>query len=166
MHLLRPTEVTSVACCRICGAANIRLCHNVEFYFGYAWSIYDCLDCGCRFTKHDAATYDFLYSEESSCYARYSIQADKCKSLFDRGDLAGLRTELSQSAKYRFIIDGMDGLTSSGRILELGCSRGHLTSYFILAGRSITGVDVSPTAIRAAVADFGEHFVPAGHPAI
>src|SRR5712671_1036711 len=143
----------SIPGCRICGANNVKYCDNVEFYVGYAWPIYDCGNCGCRFTSHDAATYDFLYSEKSSCYNRYAIQADACKRLFDRGDLAALRAELSQSSKYRFIIDEVDRAGSDVRILEIGSSRGHLTSYFILAGRAITGVDVSRTAVAAAVGD-------------
>jgi SAM-dependent methyltransferase len=152
--------------CRICGSEKITKRGDVEFYFGYAWPIYDCADCGCRFTRHDHATYDVLYSEQSSCYSRYTAQAQTCKALFDRGDLAGLRTALSESSKYRFIINEIDRAPAGTRILEIGSSRGHLTSYFILSGLDITGVDISPEAVTAARADFGEHFVRAGDPSI
>jgi SAM-dependent methyltransferase len=155
-------EGTRLTCCRICKAENVKYCGDVEFYFGYAWSIYECGDCGCRFTSHDASTYDLLYSERSSCYSRYAIQADRCKLLFDRGDLAGLRAELSQASKYRFIIDEIERMPMHVRLVEFGSSRGHLTSYFILAGRRIVGIDVSPTAVAAAVAAFGEYFVQPG----
>src|SRR5215475_7822054 len=101
-------STVSLSRCRICESDRVRVCENIEFYFGYAWKIYDCENCGCRFTAHDASTYEFLYSERSSCYNRYSIQADRCKDFFDRGDLAGLRAELSQSAKYKFIIEEID----------------------------------------------------------
>jgi SAM-dependent methyltransferase len=159
-------RTNGISCCRICGANSVKYCDTVEFYVGYAWPIYDCGNCGCRFTSHDGATYDFLYSEKSSCYNRYAIQADDCKRLFDRGDLAALRAELSQGSKYRFIIEEVDRAGPDVRILEIGSSRGHLTSYFILAGRAITGVDVSPTAVAASVAAFGEHFVQAEDPSI
>ena len=148
--------------CRICGSEKILKRGEVEFYFGYARSIYDCVDCGCRVTLHDSATYDLLYSEPSSCYMRYTDQAQTCKMLFDRGDVTGLRAALSEGSKYRFIIDEIDGGPAGARILEIGSSRGHLTSYFILAGLDITGVDISPTAVAAAKTDFGDHFVLAG----
>src|SRR5229473_5918972 len=104
-----------LTCCRVCAAENVKYCGEVEFYFGYAWPIYDCCDCGCRFTSHVGSTYDFLYSERSSCYSRYTIQADGCKLLFDRGDLAGLRAELSQASKYRLIIDEIERLPPQAR---------------------------------------------------
>jgi SAM-dependent methyltransferase len=152
--------------CRICGSERIAKRGEVEFYFGYAWPIYDCHECGCRFTRHDNAAYDLLYSEQSSCYRRYTGQAESCKRLFDLRDWAALRAELSQGSKYRFIIEEVDREPADARILEIGSSRGHLTSYFILAGRNITGVDVSARAVAAATAAFGDHFVEAGDPAI
>ena len=152
--------------CRICGSQRIVKRGIVEFYLGYAWPIYDCDDCGCRFTSHEDATYDLLYSEQSSCYSRYTNQAETCKRLFDRGDVARLKAELSQGSKYRFIIDQIASEPADARILEIGSSRGHLTSYFILAGRNITGVDISPKAVAAASVAFGDQFVRAGDPLV
>jgi SAM-dependent methyltransferase len=164
--LMGPAAKQCLLRCRICGSEEITKRGEVEFYFGYAWPIYDCEDCGCRFTLHDSSTYDLLYSEQSSCYSRYIGQAQICKTLFDRGDLAGLRASLSQGSKYRFIIDEIDREPANARMLEIGSSRGHLTSYFILSGRNITGVEVSPKAIAAAAAAFGDYFVRAEDPAI
>jgi SAM-dependent methyltransferase len=152
--------------CRICGSNGIRNLGNVEFYFGYAWPVYDCNDCGCRVTQYDSSTYDLLYSEQSSCYGRYAGQASTCKALFDRGDQAGLRDELSRGSKYRFIIDEIDREPADARILEIGSSLGHLTSYFILTRRRIAGVDISSKAVAAASAAFGDYFVQAGDPSI
>jgi SAM-dependent methyltransferase len=42
--------------------------------------------------------------------------------------------------------------------LEVGCARGFLTSYFILAGYDIIGVDVSTSAIDSARTNFGPRF--------
>jgi SAM-dependent methyltransferase len=77
-----------------------------------------------------------------------------------------LRAALSEGSKYRFIIDEVDRTPAGIRILEIGSSRGHLTSYFILTGRDIIGVDISPEAIATAKADFGDRFVLAGDPSI
>lgn len=160
------TTTDNLLRCRICGSDNITKRGKVEFYIGYAWPIYDCDDCRCRFTLHDNTTYDLLYSEKSSCYSRYTGQAETCKRLFDRGDLAGLRAALSEGSKYRFILDAIDREPAEARILEIGSSRGHLTSYFILAGRKIVGVDISPNAFKTAKANFGDYFVQAGDPSI
>jgi SAM-dependent methyltransferase len=153
--------------CRICSSERITKRADVEFYTGYAWPIYDCDDCGCAFTRHDDSTYDFLYSERSSCYSRYTEQAATCKALFDRGDRAGLRIALlEQGSKYRFIIDEIESEPGDARLLEIGSSRGHLTSYFILTGRDIIGADVAPNAVAAATAAFGDHFVQTGSPLV
>src|SRR5262249_35916678 len=93
-------------------------------------------------------------------------QAETCKRLFDRGDLAGLRAALSEGPKYRFVMDAIDREPADARILEIGSSRGHLTSYFILGGRKITGVDVSANAVAAASAAFGAYFVLVEDPLI
>jgi SAM-dependent methyltransferase len=169
MHEIRTPgsiEKSRLSRCRICGSERITKLGGVEFFFGYAWPIYDCEDCGCRFTLHDNSAYDLLYSEQSSCYSRYAAQAQTCKMLFDQGDVAGLRSALSEGSKYRFIIEEVDGAPADIRILEIGSSRGHLTSYFILSGLNITGVDVSPEAVATAKANFGDHFVQAGDPSI
>ena len=163
---LNAAEDLGLISCRICRSSAITKRGEVEFYFGYAWPIYDCSDCGCRFTLHDNSAYDLLYSEQSSCYSRYTSQAETCKRLFDRGDLAGLRSALSQGSKYRFIIDVLDREPVETRILEIGSSRGHLTSYFILAGWEIAGIEISPNAIATAKANFGDYFVQAGDPSI
>src|SRR5262249_8034028 len=76
------------------------------------------------------------------------------------------RAELSKGSKYQFIIDQIDREPTDARILEIGSSKGHLTSYFILTGRKITGVDISPKAVASASAAFGNHFVRAGVPSI
>jgi SAM-dependent methyltransferase len=152
--------------CRICGSKKIASRGVVEYYFDYAYPVYDCDDCGSRFTSHESSAYDLLYSERSSRYSHYWRQAETCKALFDRDDQAGLRAELSKTSKYRFIIEVIDRVPTDARILEIGSSRGHLTSYFILTRRRITGVDISSKALAAASGAFGEHFVRAGDPSI
>ena len=144
--------------CRICGAGGAEEIGEVEYYLGFAWPIYDCVRCGCRFTKHDESIYDWLHEQPQSIYALYRKLADTARQLFEKRNLQGLRNELSQSSKYKFIIESVERSPKSSRLLEIGCSRGQLTSYFILAGYDILGTDVSREAVNAARAAFGNFF--------
>jgi SAM-dependent methyltransferase len=126
----------------------------------------DCLVCGCRFTKHDESIYDWLHSKPASIYGLYRDLANKCKDLFDQGDLGGLKRELSKGPKYKFVIDALEGRSRSARLMEVGCGRGCLTSYFILSGCQIIGTDVSVVAISGARTAFGDHFFSADSPVI
>ena len=86
--------------------------------------------------------------------------------LFDQGDLAGLRGELSKIAKYKFVLESVEHQPKSIRLLEVGCSRGYLTSYFILSGYQVLGTDVSLDAIAGAKGAFGDYFISADSAAI
>lgn len=132
----------------------------------YAWPIYDCEACGCRFTRHDSTVYEKLHSEAGSCYTRYRDLLARCQTHFERRDLGALRAELCETSKYRFVIEELEKLPRDARILEMGCSRGHLAAYAILAGRTILAVDVSRDALDAATSAFGPHFALADSAAI
>jgi SAM-dependent methyltransferase len=70
-----------------------------------------------------------------------------------------LRDRLGRNPKNRFIIDSAEGGADPENILEMGCGRGYLTSYFIARGLHILGVDVAPSAVNWAKEAFGDHFV-------
>jgi len=145
--------------CRICGSPNANTIGEVEYYSGFAWPISDCPDCRCRFTRHDDTVYEYLHSTAGSTYGTYREIADKCKRSFREKDLSGLKRELSPVSKYKFIIESIERLQQkSSRLLEVGCSRGYLTSYFILAGFQITANDVSAEAVASAREAFGDYF--------
>src|SRR5262245_8869183 len=115
--------------CRICGSEVLSQRGELEFYAGWRTPIYDCDDCGCLFAQHDAGSYDILYAEKGSCYRRYSLIAESCARHFNKGDIRGLEEALGgESSRYRFVIDQLRSLPKQSRILEIGCSRGHLTS--------------------------------------
>jgi len=152
--------------CRICGAGSATQIGEVEYYKDFAWPIFDCASCGCRFTKHDDSTYEWLHRQAGSTYGLYRELLERYKPLFDRGDLVALGRELSHSSKYRFIVEAVNRSPKDAGILEVGCSRGYLTSYAILARRDVLGCDVSAEAVRAATAAFGNHFAEAGSPVI
>jgi len=151
--------------CRVCGSANITKLGKVEYYREISHEIYDCHDCGSRFTQHfDIA--ESLHANPNSGYGVYREIAQKIRKFFDAKDLNGLGTELSTLSKYKFIIDAIAPYRKDARILEVACSRGYLTSYFILAGRDIVGTDISKSAVDSANADFGNHFFTSNDPAI
>jgi SAM-dependent methyltransferase len=163
-----PTNLTRLQkiICRVCGAHNVNEIGEVEYYSGFPWKVFDCPACLCRFTCHDKSIYNWLHSHSASIYGIYRVLAEKSKCLFDKGDLIGLRRELSYSSKYKFVLDSVEQQSRDIRLLEAGCSRGYLTSYFILAGYEIIGADVSPDAIAEAKKAFGDRFVMADSAAI
>lgn len=152
--------------CRICGSPQVNAIGDVEYYSGFAWPVYDCSGCDARFTRHDETIYDALHSDAGSCYNVYRDLLERSSKAFKDRDLEGLKRELYQAAKYKFIIEEIEYWPQNSRLLEFGCARGCLTSYFILAGYQITGVDVSASAVKAATAAFGDHFVTEGDRAI
>jgi SAM-dependent methyltransferase len=140
---------------------------EVEYLKGFRWMVYDCEACGCRFTKHDEMAHDRLHQAGAIAYYEdYRRLAAECKACFGRRDAEGLREVLSASPKYKFVIDQLSPLPRDSRLLEIGCSRGYLTSWFILGGWDILGVDVSAEAIDSARMNFGEHFAMADAPEV
>jgi SAM-dependent methyltransferase len=156
----------SVSACRICGSAEVHAAGDVEYYAGFRCTIIDCDSCGCRFTEHQQDVYDWLYSHPASPYGIYREIGETVEMLFHNGDAAALRSELYNTPKYRFVLESIERSGCNGRILELGCSRGHLTSYFILNRFDITGSDTSHKAISDARTAFGDYFVHADSPLI
>jgi SAM-dependent methyltransferase len=73
---------------------------------------------------------------------------------------------LCATTKYKFVIESIERHPTDAKILEIGCSRGYLTSYFILAGYNVTGVDISAEAVAGAQESFGDFFLTADSPAV
>lgn len=143
----------------MCGQPNPRVAGVVEYFKGYAWTVHDCEACGSRFTAHDTSVYNVFHQAGSISYYRdYRDLAERCKTLFDAGDRDGLRAFLSETPKYRFVIDSVASAPATASLLEIGCSRGYLTSMLVLDGRNVLGVDVSAEAVDAAARAFGDHF--------
>ena len=160
------TEPAYFTRCRVCGSQNIRRAGIVEYYSGFAWPIYDCSDCQARFTRHDETIYDAMHSESGSVYNVYRCLLDESTKAFRGRDVHALKQILSRASKYKFIIDEVERGPRNARLLEIGCSRGYLTSYFILSGYQVTGVDISASAVESAREAFGDHFVLEGDPLI
>jgi SAM-dependent methyltransferase len=92
-------------------------------------------------------------------YAEYRSLAERARGHFDRGDLQALTGLLSGATKYRFILNQLERVPRGSRVLEIGCSRGYLAAYCILAGLDVLGVDASAEAVAGARAAFGDRFV-------
>jgi SAM-dependent methyltransferase len=152
--------------CRICGSKSFNEVGAVEYISGYDWAVYDCRGCGCRFTKHDESVYNLLHTGVVSYYAGYSDLADECRQMFGKGNTAGLRAKLCAASKYKFVLEEVERADRDAKLMEVGCSRGYLTSYFILAGHNVVGTDASPLAIEAARRAFGEHFFVRDSPVV
>lgn len=162
-----PSQISAIEMkCRVCASPVVTKVGSAQYYRGVDCDFYDCGGCGCRFAKHDRLGCETLHSERESYYGSYRELASKCSVLFDAGDLRGLKEELSQISKYRFVIDEIEGSEVNGNLLEVGCSRGYLTAYFILAGYRVLGADASPTALAGARQLFGNHFAPADSPTV
>jgi SAM-dependent methyltransferase len=163
--VIRSPRAAGRTACRVCGVEAATPVGEVEYLSGYAWTVFDCQVCGCRFTQHDSRIYGVLHASGAiSYYDDYRRIASECRRFFTRGDREGLKRFLSQTTKYRFIIDEVTREPTSSRLLEIGCSRGYLTSYFILEGRHVLGIDVSADAVHDAREAFGDHFALADLP--
>ena len=157
----------AAAICRVCGSTKVEPRGVIEYFVGYAWRVYDCHVCGCRYTRHDKSIYNQLHESGAiPSYGEYRDMAAIAKQFFDRKDLDGLRHYLSKTTKYRFIVDEIDRSPAGARLLEVGCSRGYLTSYAILGGRDVLGIDVSADAVESAKMTFGEHFALVDSPEV
>jgi SAM-dependent methyltransferase len=144
--------------CRVCKSSSVSDVGLVEYYAGFRWDVFDCRKCGCRFTQHDESVYNMLHTGVVSYYAGYSDLADECRRMFDEGNAAGLKTKLCRASKYKFVIEEVERVRRDANLMEIGCSRGYLTSYFILTGHNIVGTDASSLAIEGARRAFGENF--------
>jgi 2-polyprenyl-3-methyl-5-hydroxy-6-metoxy-1,4-benzoquinol methylase len=151
--------------CRVCGSANVNHLGRVQYYREISHEIYDCGDCRSRFTQHCEVA-ESMHANPNSGYGIYRDLAQKVKWLFDAKNLNGLRAELGTLSKYKFIINAVTPYPKDARFLEVACSRGYLTSYFILAGRDVIGTDISKSAVAAAKANFGSHFFTNNDPTI
>ena len=145
--------------CRVCEKVANQL-GTYSPYEDFEVKVYNCEFCGSRLAPHDSSVYDKLHQSASS-YSGHHVMAGECQKLFVEGKEVELRKLLSRVAKFKFIIDEVDALSSTSlRIMEAGCSSGSLGSWFILQGHNYMGIDVSEKAIEIAGNAFGvDNFV-------
>lgn len=145
--------------CRICKSKAIKKVGDFRPYIEYTYKVYDCNDCGCRYVWREQEVHESLHSSPQSPYAFQSILSSEVEKYFQIGDRDKLYDLLSKIPKYKFVMDKISEMTMHNMsILEIGCSQGYLTAYFITCGYDITGMDISATAINKAKSNFGDYF--------
>jgi 2-polyprenyl-3-methyl-5-hydroxy-6-metoxy-1,4-benzoquinol methylase len=143
--------------CQVCGASSTKLVSNYRPYFDYGVDIFDCDACRSRFAPHDVNAHEKLHSQSS----KYLYQADIEKQIVDllsSGDVVTAKSFLAKKPANSFIFDTVNALPRAVKLLEIGCSRGYLSAWFLANNRNVLGVDISPTAVAAAIKSFGDHF--------
>jgi SAM-dependent methyltransferase len=146
--------------CRICNHSIIKNVGTYSPYIEYQFEVYECGNCGSRFVLRDGKIYDSLHNNPYSYYSAQTIIASRVKLYMRQNKPEKLRRFLSRNKpQYQFVIDSiLNAKSKNNSILEVGCSRGYLTAFFLLLGYNIQGVDISPTAIQSAMTNFGNHF--------
>ncbi len=149
--------------CRICGAATVRCVGTLRPYLDFETEIFDCSTCGCRWAPHAPDVHERLHSAKTSTYAWQHALGRRVEDLFRGGNLGRLHDVVVESPHRRFVIEAVQARQRPGRpeetrVVEIGCSRGYLTAWFIGHGYDIVGIDVAPSAVRSATAAFGPHF--------
>ena len=139
---------------------------NFRPYADYECVVYDCAECGSRFTAHHESMHERLHASPGSSYQSQRQLGQAAATWFAVGDVASLRRILASSPKYEFVIDAVESRADVRRVLEVGCSKGYLSAYLITRGFDVLGTDISPSAVAEATSLFGPHFVEAGSPAI
>jgi SAM-dependent methyltransferase len=115
--------------------------------------------CGGRFVPREESIFEALHANEGSSYAFHQDLADQAKACFNRKDAEGLKSILTRVPKNDYLIRTVGSVPLPAALLEVGCSKGYLTAYFLLRGYKVLGVDIAPTAIATASDAFGPHFI-------
>jgi len=153
--------------CTVCQSSDVVVVGAYRPYADYRCDVFDCAACGSRFAEHDGSVYETLHSSAGSAYSLHDQLAQLCRETWDRGGADALKKLLTRmGSKLEFVIKTISARPEMRNLLEIGCSRGYLTSYFIAAGYNILGVDVSASAIEAARSLFGGHFALADAPEV
>ncbi|MCK9225893.1 MAG: class I SAM-dependent methyltransferase, partial [Candidatus Muirbacterium halophilum] len=145
--------------CRVCGYKNIKEGYFFRCYQDYSVNIYRCPECNSLFSDYDRNIYIKLHNMKDSTYKNHVILAQSISVHFKNCDFDRIYNELGKSYKNRFVMDEIEKLDNRElKILEIGCSDGYLTSFFIAKGYNILGIDVSQDCIDNAKHFFGKKF--------
>ncbi|OGZ17780.1 MAG: hypothetical protein A2V72_01930 [Candidatus Nealsonbacteria bacterium RBG_13_37_56] len=139
--------------CRICKKEKAQKVGEYDSY-----EVFDCFNCGCRFVFREKQIFDLYHKDPNSSYSFQRSLADKAYDCYKNKNLKELKKILFKSPKFKYIIKNIKDKDKNNKILEVGCSYGYLTAYFLLSGFNIIGVDISQEAVRNSINNFGNHF--------
>jgi len=78
-------------------------------------------------------------------------RAESSREFFNTGNPEAVQNRTSPGQTWQALAEGIIGLMSDKRIVDLGCGNGRLTRRFAAAGNRVTGVDSSEEQIRLAL---------------
>lgn len=145
--------------CRICGSDKTKLIGTIKSDNDLnEFKAYDCSQCQNRFVYRHFDVHENMHADNQSPYFFHENIAKKIHGAYLRKDLKFIERYFSKDPRFKFIDNALAGAGKDIEICEIGCSVGYTTSYFILKGYNILGVDISQTAINKAASYFGNHF--------
>jgi SAM-dependent methyltransferase len=100
-----------------------------------------------------------LHACDTSPYQWQISLANRIERLYHQHNHQEIKKILLHTMKFKFIIDKLDFLPDSAKMLEIGCSQGYVTAYYLSGGYDITGTDISEAAVSQSRKRFGDHFL-------
>jgi len=128
--------------CRLCDAPSKLYAEKLYAYEGRTFDLWRCSSCGVVFVHPfpDVAEAHRFYDEQ---YFRHDYSFGIVE-----GDY--LASETARVDEYRRILSRIARLTDGRRLLEVGCAAGSFLKEGRSQGWKVTGVDISPWAVRTA----------------
>lgn len=77
-------------------------------------------------------------------------RAESSRDFFNAGNPEAIQNKTSPGQTWQALAEGIIGLFSGRRVVDLGCGNGRLARRFAAAGNAVTGVDSSEEQIRLA----------------
>lgn len=136
--------------CPVCGNSDIHEVYHVEDHFssGEVFPLFDCSDCGLRFTNH------FPPEEEIGTYydsPDYISHTDTREGVMNRVYHAARELML----KRKVTLVQKHAPRSTGRLLDMGCGTGYFLNAAKKRGFQVTGIEKDPRAREFARERFG-----------
>jgi SAM-dependent methyltransferase len=161
--MIRQDQENKIINCLICGSAA-----DLKFkgYPGYKqpakFDIYNCYGCNTSFsfpTIDAADIYEDIYRNGKFVpgYKRYWRYMELVKDLKDPLEFLAHSEDMYWSVKEALSYYPKE--KSSIHILEIGSGLGYLTYSLLKSGYNVKGLDISETAVKQAVKNFGDHFI-------
>ena len=143
--------------CEICFSSSTKLVGLEESYYDYQAKIFECNNCGNRFSPINESVYESLHLVSGS-YGSHKRQAKKIKNLFDKRDYLAIYKVLEKVDRNKVLLEILSNLPKSSKVLEIGCSNGYIGAFCLLKELNYQGIDISKTAIDLANKLFGKNF--------